>query len=200
LDILAEDSKGKLYSIEIQRGDTVDHAKRIRFYSAMIDSEYLAKGKTYLELPNLLILYISETDLWKGGKVIYHVQKRFEETGQLYDDGMQIICVNPAVDDGSPIAKLMQYFKTSDPTDMSYGELSERVRFLKQEEGGIEVMCRIANEIYEEGREEGELLKAKDMAYNLAKLGVSIDKIAEAAKVSIQIIKQWLDSSGMSIA
>jgi transposase-like protein len=38
------------------------------------------------------------------------------------------------------------------------------------------------------------------MAYNLARLGVSIDKIAEAAKVNIQIIKQWLESSGMSIA
>jgi hypothetical protein len=38
------------------------------------------------------------------------------------------------------------------------------------------------------------------MAYNLASLGVSLDKIAEAAKVSIQVIRQWLDSSGMSIA
>jgi hypothetical protein len=204
LDILAEDSRGKLYSIEIQRETTIHHPKRIRFYSAMIDSEYLAKGKTYLELPDLIILYISETDLWKAGKVIYHVQKRFEETGQLYDDGQQIICVNAAVDDGSPIAKLMQYFKTSNPEDMSYGILSERVRFLKQDEGGIEFMCQIANDIYEEGREEGleqgELLKAKDMAYNLARLGVSLDKIAEAAKVSIQVIRQWLDSSGMSIA
>jgi predicted transposase/invertase (TIGR01784 family) len=79
---------------------------------------------------------------------------------------------------------------------------------LKQDERGIDLMCQIANDIYEEGREQGieqgieqgELLKAKDMAYNLARMGVSLDKIAEAAKVSIQIIRQWLDSSGMSIA
>lgn len=32
LDILAEDSKGRLYNIEIQRKDTIDHARRTRFY------------------------------------------------------------------------------------------------------------------------------------------------------------------------
>jgi predicted transposase/invertase (TIGR01784 family) len=52
----------------------------------------------------------------------------------------------------------------------------------------------------QQGIEQGELSKAKDMAYNLARLGVSLDKIAEAAKVSIQTIRQWLDSSGMTIA
>ena len=43
LDVFAEDSKGKLYNIEIQRKDTVDHARRTRFYTSMIDSESLAK-------------------------------------------------------------------------------------------------------------------------------------------------------------
>lgn len=55
LDILAEDGCGNLFSIEIQRADTVDHARRIRFYGAMIDSEYLMKGKTYAGLPDVYI-------------------------------------------------------------------------------------------------------------------------------------------------
>ena len=63
LDILAEDGGGKLFNIEIQRADTVDHARRTRFYGAMIDSEYLMKGKTYTDLPDVYIIYISETDL-----------------------------------------------------------------------------------------------------------------------------------------
>ena len=49
LDILAEDSEGKLCNIEIQRADTLDHARRSRFYGAMIDSKYLEKGKMYDE-------------------------------------------------------------------------------------------------------------------------------------------------------
>ena len=31
LDILAEDGAGKLYNLEIQRSETVDHARRTRF-------------------------------------------------------------------------------------------------------------------------------------------------------------------------
>lgn len=41
-----EDGEGRLLNIEIQRVDTVDHARRTSFYSSMIDSEYLQKRKT----------------------------------------------------------------------------------------------------------------------------------------------------------
>ena len=44
----------------------------------------------------------------------------------------------------------MKYFKTADPFDDSEGELSNRVRFLKTEEGGIEIMCEIMEKIREE--------------------------------------------------
>ena len=81
LDVLAEitavDSKNKLVNIEIQRRDTVDHAKRTRFYGSMIDSEYLQKGKTYSELPDVYIFYISKTDIWRSGKTTYEVYTRF---------------------------------------------------------------------------------------------------------------------------
>ena len=43
LDVLAEDSKGRLSNIEVQRADTVDHARRTRLYGAMIDRDYIAK-------------------------------------------------------------------------------------------------------------------------------------------------------------
>ncbi len=69
LDVLTEitdtDSKNKLVNIEIQRRDTVDHARRTRFYGSMIDSEYLQKNKTYSELPDVYIFYISKTDIWE---------------------------------------------------------------------------------------------------------------------------------------
>ena len=78
LDILAEDSSGKLFNLEIQRADTIDHARRTRFYVSMIDSEYLMKGKTYADLPDVYIIYISETDLWETGYTSYAVSKNFE--------------------------------------------------------------------------------------------------------------------------
>ena len=73
LDILAEDGHGRLINLEIQRKDTIDHARRTRFYAAMIDSECLEKGKDYDQMPDVHIIYISETDLWAAGKTVYKV-------------------------------------------------------------------------------------------------------------------------------
>lgn len=156
LDILAEDGCGNLFSVEIQRADTVDHARRIRFYGAMIDSEYLMKGKTYAGLPDVYIIYISETDLWKGGCTSYPVEKYLGNIKVPYDDGQHILYVNAAINDGSKTACLMQYFKTADPEDMSQGDLSKRIHFLKCEEGGYEIMCEVSEKIFAEGRAEGK--------------------------------------------
>ncbi len=199
LDILAEDSKGDLFNIEIQRADTVDHARRTRFYGAMIDSGYLEKGKAYNELPDVYIIYISETDLWKAGQTSYPVEKSFKSTGVRYDDGQHILYVNAAIDDGSEIAGLMQYFKTADPDDMSQGDLSKRVHFLKCEEGGYGIMCEISEKIYAEGekkgRTDGELSAKKTMACNMHKKGYPDDVIADLLEVSIETIKQWISGS-----
>ena len=141
----------------------------------MIDSEYLEKGKPYYEMPEVHIIYISETDLWKAGKTTYRVKKYFDGTDIPYEDGIHVLYVNAAIDDGTEIAKLMKYFKTADPEDMSQGGLSERVHFLKCEEGGFEVMCDVSEKIYQ----EGEMEKAKKTALNMAQKGFTADMIAD---------------------
>lgn len=207
LDILAEDSTGQLYNLEIQRSETIDHARRTRFYGAMIDSEYLEKGKTYGELPDVYIIYISETDLWKAGYTVYPVKKYFENTALNYVDGQYISYVNAEVDDGSETAKLMKYFKTADPNDMTHGELSKRVHYLKCEEGGYEEMCEVSEKIYregiedgrisglKEGRKEGWLESQKETAKNLFEMGMSADTIAQALKVNVKLVQEWLSGS-----
>lgn len=195
LDVLAEDGEGHLLNLEIQRLDTVDHARRTRFYASMIDSEYLQKGKMYNEMPDVHIIYISLTDLWEVGKTVYHVKKSFDGTNVAYDDGVHIMYVNAAVDDGSDTAKLMEYFKTADPEDMSQGDLSKRVHFLKLEKGGQDEMCEVSEKWYREGRME----QARDMAISLASMGLSVEKIAEAAKVSLETVQKWL-AGNMNVA
>lgn len=194
LDILAEVGTNRLVNIEIQRADTVDHARRTRFYGAMIDSEYLAKGKGYNELPDVHILYISETDLWGVGRTCYPVKKYFQDTELPYDDGMHVLYVNAAVDDGSEIAGLMKYFKTADPNDMEHGDLSRRVHFLKCEEGGREIMCKISDEWLREGIEIGEMKAKKETAIKMAGRGTAVDAIADLLDVSASLVMQWLES------
>ena len=166
-------TEGKLYALEVQRKDTVDHARRTRFQGAMVDSEYLSKGRDYRELPEVEVVYISEKDLWRRGKASYRVERKIlEEEGEeqtvqrsgrrgrrkkkkAYDDGQHILYVNVEIEDGTETSELMKYFKTADPEDMSQGELSKRVRYLKKEEGGQRIMCEVMERIREEGREEG---------------------------------------------
>ena len=205
LDVLAEDGEKRIYNIEIQRAETVDHARRTRFYGAMIDSEYLVKGKDYNQLPEVHILYISETDLWKAGKTMYEVEKRFKGTKITYEDGIHVTYVNAEIEDGTEVSQLMKYFKTTDPEDMSQGELSKRIHFLKCEEGGLKVMCEMSEkwieegraegraEGREEGRAEGEERKAKEIVFSLADRGMSAENIADIVKMNIAIVEQWLE-------
>ena len=166
----------------------------------MADSEFLAKGREYYELPDRLQFYISETDIWKEGKTVYPVTKRLGEDGPPYDDGEYIVYVNAEVDNGSRIARLMKYFKTADPNDNSEGELSKRVHFLKCEEGGIDIMCEVAERIEARGREQGEKIgrqqgekrKARITTQNLYQMGMSPEKIAQAVGEDIGSVRQWL--------
>ena len=185
LDVLAEDAKGKLINLEIQRGDTVDHARRTRFYCAMIDSELLEKGKDYYEMPEVYVIYISENDIWKDKRTTYPVKKQFVGTEITCDDGLHVLYVNAAIDDGTETAKLMKYFKKADLADMSQGDLSRRIHFLKCEEGGFKVMCQITEKLVQEGK--------KEAAFNLAKRGIEMEAIAEIVNESVSLVKQWLD-------
>lgn len=90
----------------------------------------------------------------------------------------------------------MKYFRTSDPFDDSEGELSKRVRFLKTEEGGIEIMCEIMDRIREEGRMEGKqsgrLESSRKTAFNLNRMGMSPETITRAVEEDVTVVKQWL--------
>ena len=57
-------------------------------------------------------------------------------------------------------------------------------------------MCKEMDQIYQEGavqgRKEGEMTAKKNMTMSLAGMGLSAEKIAEAAKVSAQMVQEWL--------
>lgn len=102
----------------------------------------------------------------------------------------------------------MKYFKTADPDDMSQGELSKRVHFIKKEEGGQALMCEIVDGWLEEARREAKILGRaegraeghrsgiidgkKETAINLYSMGMAIEKISLAVKESAAIVEEWL--------
>ena len=98
----------------------------------------------------------------------------------------------------------MKYFKTADPDDDSEGELSKRVRYLKREEGGVDIMCEVSERIMERGRkigeeqggkigeEQGGKRKAHSTTLNLSRMGLTPEQIASAVGESLEQVKSWL--------
>lgn len=81
----------------------------------------------------------------------------------------------------------------ADAEKMYNSVLADQVKELKYTQKGVERMCREMEQIYSEGIETGALEKAKETAISLAGMGLSVDKIAEAVKISEDVVKKWLD-------
>ena len=161
MDVLVEDANNKLYEMEIQKSDgKIDHARRMLYYSSSIIGSYLPKGKDkkYKSVPDLYMFYITEPDIWHLGCTCYNVTKRLNNLPMKYDDGLHMYYVNAEVNDGSSIAKLMQYFKTAEADDLSQGKLSKHVNYLKSTKEGKAAMCEFTEKIYSEGKAEGEAI------------------------------------------
>ena len=143
-------------------------------------------------MPEVHIIYISETDLWKAGKTCYLVKKCFEDTDIPYEDGMHVMYVNTEVDDGTAVAKLMQFFKTTDPEDMSQGELSKQVK--RMMEGADETMYDAMNEIIELGRKMGKQdgVEVTLQILNLFDEGKSLTDIAKIIDEEEEFVIQTL--------
>ena len=163
LDVIAVDEDGVFYHIEIQLANSDDHIRRVRFYSAMVDSELLEKGTKYKDLPDTYIFYISMNDFMELGEPIAKIESTIGTKKKKYDDGKHIFYVNAGVDDDSEVAKLMNYFKLADPNDASQGELSDRVHVLKCEKEGEDSMCAITQSFVDEGKIIGVVEYLKDV-------------------------------------
>ena len=74
-----------------------------------------------------------------------------------------------------------------------------RTRKYQTTEGGYN-MCRGIQGMIQDGKmegkmegiREGEMKKAKEMSISLANMGMSADKIAMAARVSVGLVREWL--------
>ena len=197
LDIFAVDSVGRNYDIEVQRSRQGAHIKRARFHSAVRDPRMLKATEDFSQIDESYVIFITEKDVIGRGQAIYPINRYFEDTMELFDDGNHIIFVNGAYkNDASPIGRLMHDFRCTSSVDMFYRELKEPVHYYKETEGGRAIVCE-AIEVYgnnklNEGLAEGRTEGKKEMAVGLYKKGFSVTTIAAAADVPADLIRQWL--------
>ena len=217
LDVLCQLEDGKLYNIEMQRSDNDDHIKRVRYYVSNLDTMSAERGIHYRDLPDLYMVYITSKDFLEGNKPIYHVQRILEETGILVYNGINEIYVNAAVDDGSTLAELMQYFKRSTSESAKFPKVAARVKYFKETNEGVSAVCEIVQELIAKELKRAEIAeseaqaakseaqvanakavqaeqKAKLAARKMYDRGDSVEVIADLLSEKVETVEAWLKS------
>ncbi|MCH5337255.1 MAG: hypothetical protein J1E03_00605 [Acetatifactor sp.] len=186
LDAMCESVSGTLYSVEMEKSNRDDHQRRVRYNSSNIDTMYTEKGLDFKEIPNLCMIYLSKADFLRGGKCLYHIDRTVRGSAQVVENGVKEIYVNARVNDGSKVAQLMQYMKNTRGENPLFPKLSARVRYLKEEQKGVEQMCEAVEKYAQEKAEEAAKEAAKEVAKSSAILlfqnGVSFEVVAKSIK------------------
>ena len=146
LDILAQDSEGRYFNVEVQRSDEGAPARRARFYSSILDTRFLQPGKLYEELPDTYVIFITENDVLHDNLPLYNIRRRIDENAKCFEDGSRIIYVNSQRRDNTALGKLMQDLYCTEPKNLHYHEFAERMEFLKYSKEGEEKMTDVIEE------------------------------------------------------
>ena len=163
----------------------------------------MQKGEDFDKLPETYVVFITEHDVLGKGKPLYRIGRYIFDTNESFDDGSHILYVNGAYRDETPIGKLMHDFSCTDPANMYYDVLAERVRFFKESKEGISIMCKVMEDMRNEslqegikqglkqGREQGREQTIKSMVLRMLETGkYALEDIAEISGLSLDDVKK----------
>ena len=191
LDIDADDGSGREYNVEVQRADKGAERKRARYHSSILDAHLLRPGEDFDKLPETFVIFITENDVIGKGKPLYRIERRIEETTELFDDGEHIVYVNGADKDASTeLGKLMHDFFCTDPDDMHYKELAEKVRYFKEDEKGVARMCRVMEEMRNESARDAKWKQVVESVGRWLSMGLSHEQIAEGEGITLEQVRE----------
>ena len=184
LDVLCILEDGAYMNIEMQKGSGNDDVKRNRFYAASTTAAYTPKETDFSDIPQVVILYITEYDALHNGQMITHV-KRCMETQKGFepvDDGEDIFFANTVVKDGSDKSELLQLFLRKDAfEDVKFPELSRAVKYFKETEGGFGEMCKTVEDYAKN--------YAKDYGEECEKIGIEKGRSEERRNAICKMLK-----------
>ena len=186
-------------TVEIQQDNEGASPKRARYHSGLMDMNTLNPGQDFDELPESYVIFITMDDSLGYGLPIYHIERNIREVDEKFKDESHILYVNSKIQGDTDLGRLMHDLHCKNADDMYSPVLAGRVRELKETQEGVISMCREMDQIYndgiEEGKLEGKLEGKKETAISLAEMGMPVEKIAQAVKLSVNIVQKWINES-----
>ena len=156
----------------------------------------LNPGEPFEKLPETYVIFITRNDILGYNRPICHINRKVEEENETFEDREHIIYVNSKKQEDTELGKRMHDLHCKNAKDIYSDILSSRVYELKETEKGVKEMCKDMEEIYNEGRENGfeagEQKKAKETVLALAEMKMPIEQIAQAVKVTTEVVQSWI--------
>ena len=130
-----------------------DDIRRTRFHEGIITANTTPKGSAYKDVPNVVVIYISEYDAIGTKELITKVHRMYKREGEYVEieDGQLIIYINATVRDGSLLSEMMEIFlATSEVHNSHFPKLCEAINYYKSDKKGYGEMCAIVDKLIEE--------------------------------------------------
>ena len=191
LDALCTLKKGVKANIEVQRANDDDHIRRVRFNASLVTVRESESSDRFKDIIELYVIFVTEYDLFKQGKTVYHIHKRVDETGKVINDGLHEIYVNAAIGDGSDTAALMKCFMSEYVDDPKFPALSKRVKILKDTETGRSEVISVMNDI-EERAVKAERLRQIKILIGRGKTPEEIVELSDYSQKEVKEARQEL--------
>ena len=113
------------------------------------------------------VIFITENDVLGKSLPIYHIERTVTETGERFGDEEHIVYVNSQIRNKTSLGMLMHDFACTEAKDMYYHVLADRVRYFKEDEKGVTVMCKAMEDMRNEARAEGRAVGSKENAIRI---------------------------------
>ena len=154
-DVLASDSAGRFYDIEIQSSDAGDLLWRADYYGAAIKMKHLKKRDQYRSMPTVYVIFIVKNGQCCDNRPINRLLMR-DDAQRIYEVGTRIYFVNGQLNDDTPLGKLMHDFSCTDSEQMRDPVIAERFKKAIEEKKEMDaIQMHLHNIAHERGIEQG---------------------------------------------
>ena len=163
LDVYVRDDQGNSYDIEMQLLDTKELDLRSRYYHSEMDTYQIRKGKKYKNLKESIVIFVCGFDPFDENRSIYTFETICRENTdiRLKDKRKTYFVYIGGNRDGvaADTIKLLDYFKTGEPTDEFTFNLQNRVEQIRCDDEWRENHMTLEmkmDEMFDKGVELGE--------------------------------------------
>ena len=206
MDMYIVDEKGRYINVEIQRDDRQAIAKRAGYHEGLLKTNITSKQTKWKDISETYVIFITENDVLLGGLPIYHIERVIQENGERFEDGAHIIYVNGRNEEETRLGRLMHDMRCTEVEEMYYEELREEARYYKEDEGEIEKMCKLFEEVEQRGIETGkregmllgqqkgiEMTRIASIQSLMKNLNLSIEEAMEALSIPTHDYEQYIN-------